>query len=251
MKGKLFATALLLLAALSLASADQAIESVQQTLKDEGFYYGEINGKKDADTTAALRRYQIRHGLPITGELDSETQRSLGITSMAPSTPPPRASATPFPDTSDLRAESPAPRTERVPQPSPPEFNDGEDERAEVPESRRPRRETGGLFDGTPYEVAPPEVQHRVIVDAQTMLARGGYYRGEIDGVYGPAMEFSLRAYQSRFGLTLTGHLDLETLAALDLLPRQRTPGFGPPRRRITPPRWRIGPGGERVYIPD
>jgi peptidoglycan hydrolase-like protein with peptidoglycan-binding domain len=81
-------------------------------------------------------------------------------------------------------------------------------------------------------------------------MARGGFYRGETDGVYSPNMEFSLRAYQSHFGLELTGRLDLETLAALDLLPRQRTPDFGPPRRRIIP-RWRIGPGGERVYIPD
>src|SRR5437764_3150664 len=234
MKGKLFVTALVFLAALSLASADQAIESAQQKLKDEGFYYGEINGKKDADTMAAIRRYQIRNGLQITGELDSETQRSLGVSS--PTAPaPPRPSATPLPDTSDLRAESPVPKSERT----------------DVPGPRGPRPETSGLFDGTPYEVAPPEMQRRVIVDAQTMLARGGYYRGEIDGVYGPAMEFSLRAYQSHFGLALSGHLDLETLAALDLLPRQRTPAFEPPRRRISPPRWRIGPGRERVYIPD
>ena len=251
MKGNFFVTALVFLAALSLARADQGIESAQQKLKDEGFYYGEINGKKDADTTAAIRRYQIRNGLQITGELDSATQRSLGVTSTTPSTPRPRASATPLPDTSDLRDESPAPQTERTPRQSPPAFDDRDNGPTHVPGPRGPRPETGGLFGGTPYEAAPPEVQRRVIVDAQTMLARGGYYRGEIDGAYGPAMEFSLRAYQSRFGLALTGHLDLETLAALDLLPRQRAPDFGPPRRRISPPRWRIGPGGERVYIPD
>src|SRR5438067_2312137 len=89
------------------------------------------------------------------------------------------------------------------------------------------------------------------IESAQQKLKDEGFYYGEINGVYGPAMEFSLRAYHSHFGLALTGHLDVETLAALDLLPRQRTPAFGPPRRRISVPRWRIGPGGERVYIPD
>src|SRR5438045_8973490 len=106
MKRKIFVTALVFLAALSLASADQAIESAQQKLRDEGFYYGEINGKKDADTVAAIRRYQIRNGLQITGELDSETQRSLGVYShTAPR--PPGPSATPLPATTDLPAESP------------------------------------------------------------------------------------------------------------------------------------------------
>jgi peptidoglycan hydrolase-like protein with peptidoglycan-binding domain len=38
---------------------------VQQALKDQGFYYGDVNGEKTADTTAALRRYQIRNGLQI------------------------------------------------------------------------------------------------------------------------------------------------------------------------------------------
>lgn len=248
MKGKLLVTALLLVAAFSLARADQPIEAAQQKLKDEGFYYGEVNGKKGADTTAAIRRYQIRNGLQITGELDSETQRALGMTSTVPPAPPSRPSVTPVPDTSDLRAESPAPQAETTPR----EFAERKgNEPAYVPDARSAGPETDGLFDGTPYEAAPPEAQHRVIINAQITLARGGYYRGEIDGAYGPAMEFSLRAYQSRFGLALTGHLDLETLAALDLLPRERTRAFGPPRRRIMTPRWRVGPGGERVYIPN
>src|SRR5207248_10892184 len=104
---------LILLASVGPLWADQAIQNVQQALKDEGFYYGEINGKKDPDTTAAIRRYQIRNGLQITGELDSETQRSLGASS--PTAPAPtRPSATPLPDASDLRAESPVPKSERT-----------------------------------------------------------------------------------------------------------------------------------------
>src|SRR3954470_7687952 len=80
--------------ALSLAlvgplRADDAIASAQQALKNQGFYYGEITGRKDADTIAAIRRYQIRNGLKITGELNTETQRSLRITrSVAPPTVP-------------------------------------------------------------------------------------------------------------------------------------------------------------------
>jgi peptidoglycan hydrolase-like protein with peptidoglycan-binding domain len=90
MKRKLFVTALFFLTLCCPARADQIIESVQQKLKDQGFYYGEINGKKDTDTTAAIRRYQIRNGLQITGEINAETQRSLGLGSKPAATPPPQ-----------------------------------------------------------------------------------------------------------------------------------------------------------------
>jgi len=61
--------------------ADQTIQSVQQTLKDQGFYYGNVSGDKSAETTAAIRRYQIRNGLQVTGDINSETLRSLNVNS--------------------------------------------------------------------------------------------------------------------------------------------------------------------------
>ena len=70
---KLRIAAVILLASVGLLPADQSVEKVQQALKDQGFYYGEITGQKDADTTAAIRRYQIRNGLQITGDLNEET----------------------------------------------------------------------------------------------------------------------------------------------------------------------------------
>ena len=53
--------------------------SVQQALKDQGFYYGEVSGEMNANLTAAIRRYQIRNGLQVSGELNNETLKSLGI----------------------------------------------------------------------------------------------------------------------------------------------------------------------------
>ena len=64
-----------------LARADQTIQSVQQALKEQRFYYGNVTGEKSADTTAAIRRYQIRKGLQVTGEIDAETIRSLHLNS--------------------------------------------------------------------------------------------------------------------------------------------------------------------------
>ena len=63
--------------AVSFAHGDPTIRSLQQTLKDQGFYYGVFTGEKNTETTAAIRRYQIRNGLKVTGELNDETLRSL------------------------------------------------------------------------------------------------------------------------------------------------------------------------------
>ena len=70
-----------------LMRADQLVESVQQALKDQGFYYGEVTGEMNATLTAAIRRYQIRNGLQVNGELNSETLQSLGINSSASARP--------------------------------------------------------------------------------------------------------------------------------------------------------------------
>lgn len=232
------------------AKADPYLESVQQKLKDQGFYYGATNGTKDAETTAAIRRYQIRNGLQITGELSKETQKSLAVRG-GPSTP----QATPRPP---VLASTPVPRRSQAP---PPDTSDLRDDRSLVEEDEFRGQETfrpsiptttGGLFSGTPYAGAPPRIQQQVVVGAQTVLMRRGYYRSGIDGVFGPGTEFALRAYQARFGIVQTGRLDPETLASMGLLPGQRAPGLTAPRHRIyrrTAPTY-IAPNGERVYVP-
>jgi len=212
------------------AQADPSVESAQQALKDEGFYYGEVTGEKDADTTAAIRRYQIRNGLQITGDLNEETLKALGINSSgarsvvkASPTSAPEASATP--DTSDLRADrhpNAGPSNPLTGQPFPDPSQDRD---------RSASAQPGGNFAGTPFEASPPQVQQNVIASAQSILARQGLYRGMIDGTVGPELEFSLRAYQSRVHLPITGRLDLETLAALRLLPGGKGPIYVPRHR--------------------
>src|SRR3954463_14298701 len=156
MKRKLCLVAVVFLASSSMAWADPAVESAQQKLKDGGFYYGEINGKKDADTTAAVRRYQIRNGLQITGELNPETMRALGLTSKPASTPATHPAQTPGPTPPGFLEETPAPKVTPAPrQPPQPEPN-YEDE------TPPPRIEGSNVLGGTPYDAAPPQVQQDI-----------------------------------------------------------------------------------------
>jgi peptidoglycan hydrolase-like protein with peptidoglycan-binding domain len=229
--------ALILLGSMMLTHADQLVERVQQVLKDQGFYYGEVTGEMNANVTAAIRRYQIRNGLQVSGELNSETLQSLGIDSSGsarPATKPasPSPAAPLKPD-----EQSPSESTNVTPAPPTQPFGGAPDDQQIYPSNPvAPGTSSGGVLAGTPFEAAPPVVQRNVVLSAQIALARRGLYHDEINGVYGPAMEFSLRAYQARTRLPVTGRLDLETLAALRLLPGPRRPAFHPPRYRPRPP---------------
>src|ERR1051325_6329808 len=59
--------------------ADELTKRVQTELKDLGFYYSEIRGVTSAETVAAIRRYQIRNGLEVTGTLTKGTLEALGL----------------------------------------------------------------------------------------------------------------------------------------------------------------------------
>jgi peptidoglycan hydrolase-like protein with peptidoglycan-binding domain len=61
--------------------AEENVSEVQMKLRESGLYFGEIDGAYSSELAAALGRYQIRNGLPITGQLDVETSKALGVRS--------------------------------------------------------------------------------------------------------------------------------------------------------------------------
>jgi peptidoglycan hydrolase-like protein with peptidoglycan-binding domain len=245
MKGKI--AALILIASVVVSRADQMIERLQQALKNQGFYYGEITGEKNAELTAAIRRYQIRNGLQVNGELDTETVNSIETNSTTPAQQPGNGAS---PEAVQPSAEkSPGERADLTPPPVQPFTNPSPDQQIYPSHPASPAASATGVLARTPFETAPPEVQRNVIVSAQIALARRGLYHGEINGVYGPAMQTSLRAYQARAKIPVTGQLDLETLAALRMLPHPTQPFFGPAHRHLRPPPGPPPPQGE--WIPE
>ena len=216
---KRIGTVILALALAQFARGDSTVQQAQEELKEQGFYFGPINGEKNADTIAAIRRFQIRSGLGVTGQLNEETVRALrnGSSTSAPTT----ATATP----------QPSPDTDITAEPSSPTQLPREDQ----PDRAQPEQSAIGIFRNTPYEMAPPELQRQIIAGAQILLRRRGFYKGETDGFYGRNLEFSVRAFQSRLGLPPNGRLDMDTLAALGMLPGQGRTPMGVPRRHRRP----------------
>jgi peptidoglycan hydrolase-like protein with peptidoglycan-binding domain len=181
--------------------ADQTIRSLQQTLKKQGLYYGAITGEKNAETTAGIRRYQIRNGLQVTGEVNDETSRSLNATShsvAAASVPNPKSAATPpytiRPDASTrVMRNAPAPSLSQS------------DHSFEINPS----------YSARFYQSVPVRMNRHMIAAAQYALMNRGYYRGPIDGNQGSQTGLAIRAFQSNAGIASTGRLDMQTLEAL------------------------------------
>lgn len=61
----------------------ESIRFAQSTLRDRGYYTGQINGQMTPATRAAIREFQREAGISMTGDLDARTARALGIANEA------------------------------------------------------------------------------------------------------------------------------------------------------------------------
>jgi peptidoglycan hydrolase-like protein with peptidoglycan-binding domain len=55
------------------------LKLVQERLKTEGVYAGPVNGEMSAQIEAALRAYQEKQGLPVSGAADEATLKQLQL----------------------------------------------------------------------------------------------------------------------------------------------------------------------------
>jgi peptidoglycan hydrolase-like protein with peptidoglycan-binding domain len=231
--------------------ADDLTRAIQQRLKDQGFYYGDVDGQGGDETSAAIRRYQIRYGLKVTGQLNDETLHSLGISrdSLTRSAPgyqdnggsfsrqqPP--SQAPYQQAPYQQAPYQQAPYRQLPYPQPPSEDYGQpvpsrpgpedyDEARPAPFSA-PEVATSypRLFAGTIYERAPSRIQENVLYAVQGELMKRGFFRATIDGHPGPATTDAILRLQREEELPMSGRLDNETLNELRAFPGQRN---GPP----------------------
>ncbi len=55
------------------------VKLIQERLTAEGVYAGPIEGELNAQTEAALRQYQQKQGIPVSGATDEETLKQVQI----------------------------------------------------------------------------------------------------------------------------------------------------------------------------
>jgi peptidoglycan hydrolase-like protein with peptidoglycan-binding domain len=119
------------------ALGDDNIVKAQNRLKTEGFYFGNPTGVLDRETADALTRYQMDHGLAISGKLDKPTAKALRVSMPNPPSTP---------------RELPTPRTlagswQRLPT----------GEMQFVPEERSPSSTAATITPAASSPAAPPQ----------------------------------------------------------------------------------------------
>ena len=261
----LFLASALLLAS---ATADDRLRDVQAALKTQGFFYGDITGTETPETTAAIRRYQIRNGITVTGKMDANTLAALGFVEKKATAPeaPPQPAAAPIPDVPERKQLNPLPNAQpAMPKPGEP-IAPLQKEKALPPQNEPeevvqtpPRRALPSdiavveppvpvpapvftpfstMFRDTPYATAPRETQMGIVRRAQSFLTAKRIYGGPIDGLAAAATSEAIFIFQERNELRRTGRLDADTLAEMKLLPPPAPgnpmlkPFYNPNRRR-------------------
>jgi peptidoglycan hydrolase-like protein with peptidoglycan-binding domain len=71
------------------APTPDRISEIQQALAKDGSFAGKPNGKWDASTIEATRKFQEAHRLNPTGKLDAKTLQQLGLGSQTAGVAPP------------------------------------------------------------------------------------------------------------------------------------------------------------------
>jgi peptidoglycan hydrolase-like protein with peptidoglycan-binding domain len=85
-----------------------------------------------------------------------------------------------------------------------------------------------GYYSSQPsgaYASRSPALSQDMVRQVQTRLQQAGAYNGGIDGIWGPQTEAAVRSYQQQRNLNVTGQLDGDTLASLNLGGTNQNPG--------------------------
>lgn len=191
------------------------VRQIQQALTQKGYSTGNVDGRWNAQTTAAARSFQQAQNMEPTGTLTIPLVYGLGL-------------------------EKDVIFGNRDGQ----DGNQGGDQGTKRADNQRIVVERADSR-GTPLHVSPAGVRQ-----IQQALNQQGWNTGQVDGRWGPATVQAARSYQQTHGLEPTGRLEVGLISALGLTDPIFSAGHGTGPQAANAarpqPSQAAGPGGDR-----
>jgi len=93
------------------APTPERISEIQSSLARAGYYQGDPNGKWDANSVAAMQKFQAENGLDATGKIDALSLQKLGLGSSVAGVSAPKQPVPAAPAATPSSPSTPAPST--------------------------------------------------------------------------------------------------------------------------------------------
>jgi peptidoglycan hydrolase-like protein with peptidoglycan-binding domain len=213
-----------------------SVRDAQQRLRQLGYYNGDADGLMGPETEQAILRFQRAQGLDASGQLNTATADALRDSARAARS----AAAKPVELTDATSVRTVQNRLRQL------GFYDGPADGVWGPGTQqaleRFQRARGLDHVGEPTGAtmsamgidpsaltqsasAAEPLDPTVVRGIQQRLRRLGFYRGPIDGEWGPGSQAAVERFQRNRGLAPTGDLNPTTLAALGFDPNNLAAG--------------------------
>jgi peptidoglycan hydrolase-like protein with peptidoglycan-binding domain len=214
------------------------LTDVQQKLSDQGLYKGDINGKMNSDTGRAIKQFQSQQGMPASGQLDQPTLSALNVQPSAGRGGMEQAAPGSEQEKGGPQAPAASPNQGQGSAPSDSSTNKGgaSSQSSTIdlnkaggvqliadpvipPQGSPAAQDVLGAPQGAGRGAGAPSCDKSCLMDVQQSLCNKGLYKGSIDGKIGPGTSAAIKKFQSQQGLTASGHIDQQTLSALNIQP--------------------------------
>jgi len=241
------------LAELQTGDRGTEVTTLQQRLRQLGYFEGRITGNFDPATTAAVIRFQKAKGLSQDGIVGEQTQealrnqrrRKIAVRRSAPRIAQTGSSNSPTQPKQKVavsaRSSSPV-QTESSNSPKEPTVN--VTARRSVLRIVQVQPSLNNLPDQSAQKIAlrssqtsflQPGDRGTEVRNLQQSLKKAGLYQGRINGVFSPATEAAVRQFQQDNKLTVDGLAGPRTLAILQRVGSQDAANQAPKRVASNP----------------
>jgi|GEM_PF-2871276 len=195
-------------------SSDQ-VRQVQTRLNQMGYFSGSVDGVWGQETQSALRNFQQSRNLQVTGQLNEQTARALGMENYARAGSAGSGQSTV--SQSQVR-ESTLPAEQR--QQAANQSANRQAQQSSAPQQPAASQGSSGQQNASSrgsWQTQSVMISHNELRQVQKKLNDMGFDAGQADGVWGPRTQAAVRSFQQSKNLPATGRLNERTMDALDL----------------------------------